>query len=55
MQEIAAQNNLPSLYVMDSGGGFLPLQADFFADKEHGGRVFYNEAIMNSNGIPQVK
>lgn len=54
MQEIAMQNNLPCVYLIDSGGGFLPLQSEVFPGKEHGGRVFYNEAIMNSEGIPQI-
>lgn len=52
--EIAMENNLPFLHYVDSGGGFLPLQAEFFADKEHGGRSFYNEAIMNAAGLPQI-
>lgn len=51
MQEIAEQNNIPCVYLIDSGGGFLPLQSELFVE---GGRVFYNEAIMNSIGIPQV-
>lgn len=53
-QEIAEENNLPCLYLIDSGGAFLPLQADIFPDEQHGGRVFYNEAIMSSKHIPQV-
>lgn len=55
MQEIAAQNNIPCIYIIDSGGGFLPLQSEVFPDKEQGGRVFYNEAVMNAGGIPQVQ
>ncbi|XP_069594344.1 uncharacterized protein [Ranitomeya imitator] len=53
-QEIAIQNRLPMLYLVDSGGAFLPLQAELFCDKEHGGKVFYNEAIMSAMNIPQV-
>lgn len=54
MQEIALQNRLPTVYLVDSGGAFLPLQAQLFPDKEHGGRTFYNEAIMSALKIPQV-
>ncbi|XP_044157545.1 biotin-dependent 3-methylcrotonyl-coenzyme A carboxylase beta1 subunit-like [Bufo gargarizans] len=53
-QEIAIQNRLPTVYLVDSGGAFLPLQAQLFPDKEHGGRTFYNEAIMSAMKIPQV-
>ncbi|KAL5021537.1 hypothetical protein ScPMuIL_000692 [Solemya velum] len=53
-QEIAQQNKLPCVYVVDSGGAFLPLQSEIFPDKEQGGRVFFNEAIMSSENIPQV-
>ncbi|XP_068098577.1 methylcrotonoyl-CoA carboxylase beta chain, mitochondrial-like [Hyperolius riggenbachi] len=53
-QEIAMQNRLPAVYMVDSGGAFLPLQAQLFPDKEHGGRTFYNEAIMSAMKIPQV-
>ncbi|NXG75605.1 MCCB carboxylase, partial [Baryphthengus martii] len=53
-QEIALQNRLLSVYLVDSGGAFLPLQSELFPDKLHGGRVFYNEAIMSAMGIPQV-
>ncbi|XP_073498777.1 biotin-dependent 3-methylcrotonyl-coenzyme A carboxylase beta1 subunit-like [Phyllobates terribilis] len=53
-QEIAIQNRLPMVYLVDSGGAFLPLQSELFCDKEHGGRTFYNEAIMSSMKIPQV-
>ncbi|XP_018422807.1 PREDICTED: methylcrotonoyl-CoA carboxylase beta chain, mitochondrial-like [Nanorana parkeri] len=53
-QEIAMQNRLPTVYLVDSGGAFLPLQAQLFPDKEHGGRTFYNEAIMSALRIPQV-
>ncbi|XP_064003553.1 methylcrotonoyl-CoA carboxylase beta chain, mitochondrial-like [Pogoniulus pusillus] len=53
-QEIAMQNRLLSVYLVDSGGAFLPLQSELFPDKLHGGRVFYNEAIMSAMRIPQV-
>uniref|UniRef100_H9GHW7 methylcrotonoyl-CoA carboxylase n=3 Tax=Anolis carolinensis TaxID=28377 RepID=H9GHW7_ANOCA len=53
-QEIAMQNRLPSIYLVDSGGAFLPLQAEIFPDKSHGGRTFYNVAMMSSLRIPQV-
>lgn len=53
-QEIAHQNRLPCIYVVDSGGAFLPLQSDIFPDKNHGGRAFYNEAVMSADQIPQV-
>ncbi|XP_063795186.1 methylcrotonoyl-CoA carboxylase beta chain, mitochondrial-like isoform X2 [Pseudophryne corroboree] len=53
-QEIAIHNRLPTVYLVDSGGAFLPLQAELFPDKEHGGRTFYNEAIMSAMKIPQV-
>ena len=54
VQEIAAQNRLPCLYVVDSGGAFLPLQSEIFPDAKHGGRSFANQAIMSASGIPQV-
>ncbi len=53
-QEIALQNNLPCVYLVDSGGAFLPLQAEVFPDREHFGRIFYNQATMSSAGIYQV-
>ena len=53
-QEIAAQNNIPCLYLVDSGGAFLPMQDDVFPDRDHFGRIFYNQARMSSNGIPQI-
>ena len=53
-QEIALQNNLPCVYLVDSGGAFLPLQAEVFPDREHFGRIFYNMARMSAAGIPQV-
>ena len=54
IQEIAAQNGLPCLYVVDSGGAFLPLQSEIFPDAKHGGRSFANQALMSAAGIPQV-
>src|ERR1700749_1594361 len=53
-QEIALANRLPCVYLVDSGGAFLPLQADVFPDREHFGRIFYNQARMSAVGIPQV-
>ncbi len=53
-QEIAEQNYLPCIYLVDSGGAFLPLQDEVFADREHFGRIFYNQAQMSAKGIPQV-
>jgi acetyl-CoA carboxylase carboxyltransferase component len=53
-QEIALENRLPCVYLVDSGGAFLPLQAEVFPDREHFGRIFYNQARMSSLGIPQV-
>ena len=53
-QEIAAQNRLPCVYLVDSGGAFLPLQADVFPDRDHFGRIFYNQATMSAQGIPQI-
>jgi 3-methylcrotonyl-CoA carboxylase beta subunit len=53
-QEIALENRLPAIYLVDSGGVFLPMQADVFADKEHFGRIFYNQARMSASGIPQI-
>ena len=53
-QEIAQQNHLPCLYLVDSGGAFLPLQADVFPDRDHFGRIFYNQAQMSALGIPQI-
>ena len=53
-QEIALENRLPAIYLVDSGGVFLPMQAEVFADKEHFGRIFYNQARMSALGIPQV-
>src|SRR5436189_3519199 len=53
-QEVAAQNRLPCLYLVDSGGAFLPLQADVFPDRDHFGRIFFNQARMSARGIPQI-
>src|SRR5579862_1577903 len=53
-QEIARENKLPCIYLVDSGGAFLPLQADVFPDREHFGRIFYNQAVMSAEGIPQI-
>ena len=53
-QEIARENNLPCIYLVDSGGAFLPLQDEVFPDKEHFGRIFYNQARMSAENIPQV-
>jgi acetyl-CoA carboxylase carboxyltransferase component len=53
-QEIALENRLPCIYLVDSGGAFLPLQADVFPDRDHFGRIFYNQARMSAAGIPQV-
>jgi 3-methylcrotonyl-CoA carboxylase beta subunit len=53
-QEIALQNQLPCVYLVDSGGAFLPLQADVFPDREHFGRIFYNQAVMSAQEIPQI-
>ncbi len=53
-QEIALENRMPAVYLVDSGGVFLPLQAEVFPDKEHFGRIFYNQAILSAQGIPQI-
>ncbi len=53
-QEIASENHLPCIYLVDSGGAFLPLQDDVFPDREHFGRIFYNQANMSAAGIPQI-
>lgn len=53
-QEIALENNLPCIYLVDSGGANLPRQADVFPDREHFGKIFYNQAKMSSKGISQV-
>src|SRR5579862_8267982 len=53
-QEVAAQNRLPCIYLVDSGGAFLPLQAEVFPDRDHFGRIFFNQAQMSAKGIPQI-
>ena len=54
LQEIAAENRLPCVYLVDSGGAFLPLQADVFPDRDHFGRIFYNQANLSAAGIAQI-
>lgn len=53
-QEIAMENHLPCVYLVDSGGAFLPLQSDVFPDKLHFGRIFFNQANMSAQGIAQI-
>ncbi len=53
-QEVAAENRLPCIYMVDSGGAFLPLQSDVFPDRDHFGRIFYNEARLSAAGVPQI-
>jgi 3-methylcrotonyl-CoA carboxylase beta subunit len=53
-QEIAAENNLPCVYLVDSGGAFLPLQDEVFPDRDHFGRIFYNQARLSAANIPQI-
>ncbi len=53
-QEVALGNNLPCIYLVDSGGAFLPRQDEVFPDREHFGRIFYNQATMSARGIPQI-
>lgn len=53
-QEIAEKNHLPCIYLVDSGGAFLPKQDEVFPDKDHFGRIFYNQARMSAKGIPQI-
>src|ERR1700744_3489178 len=53
-QEIAQQNRLPCIYLVDSGGANLPNQAEIFPDREHFGRIFYNQATLSGQGIPQI-
>ncbi len=53
-QEIARQNHLPCIYLVDSGGAFLPLHDEVFPDREHFGRIFYNQATLSGLGIPQI-
>ena len=53
-QEVARQNRLPCLYLVDSGGAFLPLQDEVFPDRDHFGRIFFNQARLSAEGIPQI-
>src|SRR5438093_8118121 len=53
-QRISMDNRLPTVYLVDSGGAFLPLQAEIFLNETHGGQTFYNEAVLSSMGVPQV-
>lgn len=53
-QAIAAENNLPCIYLVDSGGAFLPMQNEVFPDREHFGRIFFNQANMSAKGIAQI-
>ena len=53
-QEVALENRLPCLYLVDSGGAFLPMQDEVFPDRDHFGRIFYNQARMSGAGIPQI-
>src|SRR5262245_13698944 len=53
-QEVAVQNHLPCIYLVDSGGAFLPLQDEVFPDRDHFGRIFYNQARMSASGIAQI-
>src|SRR5258708_6608389 len=53
-QDIARQNNLPCIYMVDSGGAFLPMQDEIFPDERNFGRIFYNQAQMSAQGIPQI-
>ncbi|RME89929.1 MAG: methylcrotonoyl-CoA carboxylase [Candidatus Hydrogenedentota bacterium] len=54
LQEIAEQNHLPCIYLVDSGGAYLPMQDEVFPDRDHFGRIFYNQARMSKKGIPQI-
>jgi 3-methylcrotonyl-CoA carboxylase beta subunit len=53
-QEVAGENRLPCIYLVDSGGAFLPMQDEVFPDREHFGRIFYNQARMSRDGIAQI-
>ncbi len=53
-QQVAADNQLPCVYLVDSGGAFLPMQDEVFPDREHFGRIFYNQATLSARGIPQI-
>lgn len=54
LQQLSLINRLPYIYLVDSGGAYLPLQAEIFPDRDHGGRTFYNEAVLSACGIPQI-
>ena len=54
IQAIAMENNLPIIYLVDSGGAFLPMQSEIFPDADDGGRIFYNQSIISKKGIPQI-
>ena len=53
-QDIAFENRLPCIYLVDSGGAFLPLQHEVFPDRDHFGRIFFNQARLSAAGIPQI-
>src|SRR5436309_11131410 len=53
-QEVAVHNRLPCIYLVDSGGAFLPMQDEVFPDREHFGRIFFNQATMSKQAIPQI-
>ena len=53
-QQVALENRLPCIYLVDSGGAFLPMQADVFPDREHFGRIFFNQARLSADGVPQI-
>src|SRR5262249_62098329 len=53
-QEVALENRLTCVYLVDSGGAFLPLQAEVFPDRDHFGRIFYNQAVMSARRLPQI-
>ena len=53
-QQVALENRLPCVYLVDSGGAFLPMQADVFPDREHFGRIFFNQARLSAEGVPQI-
>ena len=53
-QEIARENRLPCIYLVDSGGAFLPAQDEVFPDRDHFGRIFYNQANLSASGVPQI-
>ena len=53
-QQVALENRLPCIYLVDSGGAFLPMQADVFPDREHFGRIFFNQARLSAEGVPQI-